>query len=126
MSDALRSLTAAAVLAIALPLSGCGGDSAATDRPENITTAWKKYFTAADRPSDWRSLGKATERVLLDDGYLSIDGEIADCEDARVYWQMGLEWKKEKDTGVSQFITVNSDGNLAGDTATTGEFDCHL
>lgn len=124
MSDALRALTTTA--ACALLLTGCGGDSSVATRPDDITTAWKKYFTAEGQPSSWRLLGRATERVQLIDDYLSIDGEISGCEDTRVYWQMGLEWRERKDSEISRFITVYSDDELAGDTTTTAEFDCHL
>lgn len=122
MRDALRTLVAAA--ACALVLVGCGGPSTET-KAVDITGAWKDYFTDEEHPKSWRTLGEATQRVRLDDGFLSIDGAIGDCEDARVYWQMGIAWKK-RNPEVSRFVTVYSEGELAGDTTTTGEFDCHL
>lgn len=121
----MRSLTTATVCTGTLLLGGCAEPSG-SDHSTDITSAWKRYFTADDQPTTWRSLAEVTEQVRLDDEYLSIDGEISSCSDARGYWLMGLEWRHTKNTELSRFITVYSDGELAGDTTTSGEFDCHL
>lgn len=125
MGEVSRSLTAACVYAgVMALLSGCVSSSGNTSR--DITADWKRYFAADDHPANWHDLGEGTERVLLADNYLTIDGTVDGCDDARGYWLMGLEWKKEKDTEVSRFITVYADDKLVGDTTTTGEFDCHI
>ncbi|ADD40100.1 hypothetical protein [Stackebrandtia nassauensis] len=112
-------------LACLLAFSGCTTESDAT-KTEDITKRWKKHFTAADQPDSWQLYGRDTEKVTLTDNYLNIEGDIYNCEDTRVYWQMGRDWAKNVDDNVSTFVTVYDDDKLAGDTTTTGEFDCHL